>query len=364
MAGGQFVKIIEKRLRVHGHSDENIKRRVFGFESSDMRVNYAVNKHGLVGTYSSTDFLSWETDMKFDVIVGNPPFNGNNKQIKPWVQFYEKSFNLLKDGGYHLFVTPIVWTKRPTSPLFLPVSELFSKFDLKYCNLNVDVYFNNIGESIGYQLLLKSNNDIKTVFEYNGIKFKLKYSGQLIPFNDDEKLLYSIFDKIENSNHQRLSSIFSKRDASGSGTSLRTGRFSEINTNENSIPLLYTINSIYYIKNSNKYTTGLKLFLNHSGYYFTPSEPDKYMPILEGFVAGQNLYSIDIPSKSEGIILRHIFSRKLFRFYIENEKSSGFNTGIPKLPWIGYEKKYSDIEIYKMFNLSSEEIDYIEANVK
>jgi hypothetical protein len=79
IGGGQFVFAVENRLRLYGHSDENIAGRVFGFESNLMRLNFAVNKHKLVGKYNLVtpmNFLETETlGMKFDVILGNPPFN-------------------------------------------------------------------------------------------------------------------------------------------------------------------------------------------------------------------------------------------------------------------------------------------------
>ena len=34
MGSGQFVSAIEKRLRDNGHDDENIAKRVYGFEKS------------------------------------------------------------------------------------------------------------------------------------------------------------------------------------------------------------------------------------------------------------------------------------------------------------------------------------------
>jgi len=75
IGGGQFVREIEQRLRAAGHSDVSIASRVFGFEDSMLHIRFAVNKHGLKGSYikkSYEDFFQMD-GMRFDVIVGNPP---------------------------------------------------------------------------------------------------------------------------------------------------------------------------------------------------------------------------------------------------------------------------------------------------
>ena len=67
LGGGQFVRAIEQRLRSYGHNDDNIKRRVFGCESSKLNVKYAVNKYKLIGNYEvdrkSTRLNSSHTDI-------------------------------------------------------------------------------------------------------------------------------------------------------------------------------------------------------------------------------------------------------------------------------------------------------------
>ena len=65
---------------------------------------------------SCTDFLTLETDKRYDLVVANPPYaklmpdgkraSKNHNLIK---SFIDKSLSLLKPDGYLLFITPDNW---------------------------------------------------------------------------------------------------------------------------------------------------------------------------------------------------------------------------------------------------------------
>lgn len=104
IGGGQFVREIERRLREHNHSDDNIHKRVFGFETTKLYVNHAVNRHKLVGNYSvmtCSKFLEY-TDKTFDIVVGGPLFshrvNGSSADIDS--QYCNKAMDI----GHNVFM--------------------------------------------------------------------------------------------------------------------------------------------------------------------------------------------------------------------------------------------------------------------
>lgn len=116
IGGGQFVHAIENRLINAGHSKENISKRVYGYESNRMRINFAVNKYKLVGNYTNADFLEAKINMNFDVVIGNPPYNSNDTSRETTShrgqgdnlakKFTYKSFELLKEDGNMAFIMP------------------------------------------------------------------------------------------------------------------------------------------------------------------------------------------------------------------------------------------------------------------
>lgn len=73
----------------------------------------------------NSDYLSFYNENKFDVIIGNPPFNSNgfkkvptNTQVSKlkdgntiWIEFIRHSFDLLRENGYMSMIIPAIWMK-------------------------------------------------------------------------------------------------------------------------------------------------------------------------------------------------------------------------------------------------------------
>jgi hypothetical protein len=151
LGGGQFVRAIEQRLRLYGHSDTNIHSRVWGFEESDLHIRYAVNKHKLVGHYvkmSYEQLLTLEDTMKFSVVVGNPPYQKPGtlqKDDNLWSEFLALGIKLVEeDTGYLGFVTPASWgslgsnIKNPGSSIR---KKIFAQYNIDYVDFSVAKHF-------------------------------------------------------------------------------------------------------------------------------------------------------------------------------------------------------------------------------
>jgi hypothetical protein len=63
------------------------------------------------------NYLEWKTDMLFDIICGNPPYNSPDEENKVgfsetlWEDFVKKSLSLLKEGGFLCLIHPGSWRK-------------------------------------------------------------------------------------------------------------------------------------------------------------------------------------------------------------------------------------------------------------
>jgi len=134
-AGLQSIIPIVNKLRKYGHSDENIRNRVFAFMENDLYLNYVQVKYpNLPVTF---DIYRESVYMKFDVIVGNPPYTkdvGGGNSISLWDKFVEKSFNLVKKDGYVCMIHPNGW--RNIKGSFKKLQKLILSKDIKYLELH------------------------------------------------------------------------------------------------------------------------------------------------------------------------------------------------------------------------------------
>ena len=97
--------------------DFAVKRENIWFVTDCKEKSNIIKHPHFVGVNSlCVDYLLWSktTDMKFDVIVGNPPYNvsrndNDTARFSLWDEFVKNSLPLLKENGYLCFVHPNTW---------------------------------------------------------------------------------------------------------------------------------------------------------------------------------------------------------------------------------------------------------------
>lgn len=84
---GTEADVLVRRMLALGVDSEDIKKRIFLLDKYKVFTNEALRKK--YTQVIKADFLEWKTDMKFDVIVSNPPYLRGT-----WFKFLEKSLSL------------------------------------------------------------------------------------------------------------------------------------------------------------------------------------------------------------------------------------------------------------------------------
>jgi len=363
IGGGQFVKEIERRKRLAGKTDAEIAATVFGIESNTLRLSYAVNKHKLVGTYESKEFLTQDINMKFDVVVGNPPFQHNSKSKgnKLWPKFIHKGYMLLKDAGYLAMITPSGWAAGGNN---MPggigiIKDVFAPNNLIIADLSdMSKHFPGVGVSFSWFVMQKSKQYRITQVDIDGNTFYVDFRKlEFIP-DDITTVSLSIFQKLFN-NKKRFNVQGYDRQKDDNKSTVLT------DTNNIKHWVLGTDSTIQYcylpydkspdISSYRKVLFPLRKFSN--------------VPMIhiddEGIPVCQQGFYIVLDETHTVANVGSVWNSKLYRFMTYTIHPTGFlKTNIIKsLPFVDMNRAWTDKELYDHFSLTDEEIEYIEAAV-
>jgi len=136
------------------------------------------------------DFLTCEYDTKFDIIVGNPPYNKERTSKKGtsagrvplWDKFIYKSMDLLADSGFLCFINPPLYrgTTKPRGEIwrqhfryklrYLHIYGMKDGMKIFKCGTRFDVYI----------ICNKPSNELPIIIDELGVKHRLNVS--LLPF--------------------------------------------------------------------------------------------------------------------------------------------------------------------------------------
>lgn len=361
-AGLQSIVPLVDKLREYGHSDDNIRSRVFAFMENDVYLNYVIVKFsGLPVTF---DIYKESINMKFDVVVGNPPFqdpSSPKNKSKLWTSFVQKGIDLVNENGYTFLICPDTWTSpsRETN-VKEKILKQFKEKNLILANFKTPNEYMNVGVNMSY-FLLKNNK------EYSGTHFVTKESefDALLP---NDIFLPKIIDKNYMSILSKVMSHSKKMTFKhySSGVTSRV-KFSETQENEFNYPYFNTgggINNVSIMYGDRQDTKGLfgqrKIHTSGFGGYRIQLDNDgAYGSMHNGycFLLGDIVAStLGVNSYFSTKLIRMILEPNLWHQYVEPKILS-------LLPLVDLEKVWTNKELCDYLKLTEDEIEYVESYV-
>ena len=357
MGGGQFLVEIQQRLRDFGHSDENIGDRVYGCEKNKLRVNYAKNNKKLVSKHLYiSDFLSYNWgDMKFDVIVGNPPYqNGNEKGGKSslWRKFVASSWDLVTHQGHLAMVVPHLSNNADD------IGHIFVENQTTHVWKNVAQHFPGVGSSFTAWIVCKEPTHAPTCFVQENVYLSLDTNK--LPKNIEA---ISIVDKFKSWPQK----IQVKSSSQYFHTSVADGKDDSHLCSKPSPELLYKIRRtngdtafMWGAVEPDDYHKS-KITFTYSGnpgfLYHTKQDPVGTIGFMSGHVLVKN--------QQEANSLISLYETKAYRFVRDQITSGGMKgKAMYEHPALPLDREWTDQEVYQQLNLSDKEIELIETLIK
>ncbi len=250
MAGGQFIQKVGEWLRKYGHSDDNIRKRVFGFSEKPLYLSYIKSNPSLIGTF---DIYNDNITMKFDVQLGNDPYQesvGPKKTNPIWNKLHLKRMSLLKDGGFLALIHPSGW--RNVNGDFKDVQHSIFSNNLIYLEIH--------NEKDGLKTF-----GAETRYDWYVVQKTPNNSPSIIKFQDDSIMEVDVKDLefLPNSHFDKVKSLLAKDGEervsiihSWSDYEVRKKYINKEKTSEFKYPCVYTVNSesepTFYYSNTNK----------------------------------------------------------------------------------------------------------------
>ena len=110
----ELTKIIPNKRKRKEHIIQNM---IYMVEINSEHIPILKRYFGKQANIYNEDFLSFTAD-KFDLIIGNPPYNTEGMKKAVWSKFIKHSISLLKDNGHLNMIIPSIWMKPDTEKMY------------------------------------------------------------------------------------------------------------------------------------------------------------------------------------------------------------------------------------------------------
>lgn len=103
-----LYKILYESLSISNKQEHILKNMLHVIDINSKRLE-ELKKILPLNNIQNTDFLTYNSQYNYDVIISNPPFIINRETV--WDKFIKKCMELLKPNGYLIILTPSIWMK-------------------------------------------------------------------------------------------------------------------------------------------------------------------------------------------------------------------------------------------------------------
>lgn len=339
--------ILEKILEFNDINDnrlENVKK-IFCGDKYNLQI-------------SNNDFITFDNNKKYDLIVANPPYakmldNGkraskNHNLIK---DFIEKALSQLKPRGYLLFITPDNWMSYADRNLLI---EIITSLQIIHLDIhNAKKYFKKIGSSFTWYII--ENSPFYKNIDISGIWKKKEYISSVI--SKQRKYIPLLYNNIvQNILSKTIDNIALKKFEIKTSSYLHKYTKAEFINNQKTdiykYKLIHTPSQIVYSSIPHKFQEGYKIFI---------STTDKYNVFIDNCGMTQSIVFILCSNEEEAKKYLEILQHPLYLFINNICRWGNFNNirilqSFP-IPTIEYSGNHQ--EIYDNFNITKEEIEFI-----
>lgn len=307
---------------------------------------------------TSLDFLEeFDTIMKYDLIVANPPYakllpdgkraSKNHNLIK---DFLNKSLSLLKKNGYLMFITPDNWMSYADRNTMI---ELITSLQIIHLDIHsAKKYFKKIGSSFTWYIVqnCKSYKPINV----SGIWKKNMYQDQVesgvrkyIPLLYNSTVKSILSKTVDNTALKK----FEVETSSDLHKYTKRHLISTEQDEEFKYKLIHTPSQTVYASRPHKYQEGYKVFI---------STTNTYSLFVDDCGMTQSIAFIRCKTQQEAIQLKNILDHPLYVFINNICRWGNFNN-IRILQSFPIPKELNNI--YDSFGINEKEQKYIENNL-
>ena len=280
-----------------------------------------------------------ESNMKFDVIVGNPPFTAEHsaKRWTLWPKFINHSFdNLSHSNTIIAMVTPTSWMGG--GPLF----QKFMRYGVS-ANLDPGKYFVQQGSTFSYWFMKKTPQTGNFIITSGGVDYAINRDVTWLPqsitkesLSINQKVFFDWTDKF----HFNRTCEYHTSDK-------------KWQTNNGQYEIFHTLAQTIRTNVKAQDIASYKVMFTLSGYS---------KPVVKNNTGCSQAAAYMIIPAQHAANSDTVFNTKFYQYLINMNKWSGWNDlkVLKNLPAVDLSRSWTDVDLYSHFNLTDDEIDCIE----